>query len=142
VRTLVDPDTGELVEVLPGDVSETDPYSYEQAKRAVMGATREKRDALRRYEAAIAAKASAEKDYLVKKARAMERMRPIHGATMAEDMAKGEPEVAEAFRVRDEARDMVHAWRARLLLSSEDRASLNRLMEWSREADPNGWRTR
>jgi hypothetical protein len=140
MRVLVDPESGELVEHLPTDLAATDPYDYAEAKRAVMAATRETREVLRQLDAAIVEKADAEKDYLVRKARAMEVAKREHGATVAEDVAKGEPAVAEAYARRDRSRERVRALQARARLCSEDRASLHRLIEWSREADPDGWR--
>jgi hypothetical protein len=137
----VDSETGELYEGLPVDVSGTEPYDYADYKRATLAATREKRQVLAELEKAIEEKAEAEGEYRRLKAKAMRDAREKYGATMAADMAKGEdPLVVEALKRRERAVDMVKVLQERARLCSEDRASLHRLGEWSREADPDGWR--
>jgi hypothetical protein len=136
----VDSDTGELYEGLPDDVSGTEPYDYADYKRATLAATREKRQVIAALEKAIDEKAQAEGEYRRLKAQAMRDAREAHGATMAADMAKGDPAVVEAVIRRERAIDMVKVLQERARLCSEDRASLHRLGEWSREADPDGWR--
>lgn len=140
MRVLLDPETGELVEVLPGDVVGTEPYDFAGYKRATMAATREKRGVLKALDDAIVERAEAEGDYARKKSAAVETAKREHGSTVAPDIAKGKDDVAAALERREKARDMVRAWQERSRLCSEDRASLHRLGEWSREADPDGWR--
>lgn len=140
MRLLVDPETGEAVEVLPDLAIGTEPYDFAGYKRATMASTRETRAVLAELDAAIQEKADSEEHYLVLKARAVRAAKAEHGATVAEDLAKGDPGVAASYGRRDKARETVRAWQARLRLCSEDRTSLHRLGEWSREADPDGWR--
>lgn len=135
MRVLVDPETGEVVEALPADVIGVEPYDYAQAKRAVMAATRERREAERQLRVAIDEKARAEGEYRRRKAEAIVRLKREHGATVAADLAKGDPVVVEALERRERAVETVAAWRERLRLCSEDRASLHRLIEWSQTYD-------
>lgn len=134
MRVYVDTETGELVEALPSDVSNREPYTYEQAKRAVLQATRERRDAERELRAAVTEKGDAEADYRRKLASHLLIAKSEHGATVAEAAAKGVEEVAEAKRRAVVAEGLVRAALERLRLCSEDRASLHRLIEWSMRA--------
>lgn len=133
MRVLVDPETGELVEVRPEDVVGREPYDYEGAHAAVLMQTRERRELERQYEAAQEERADAEVQYRRALGLAMIDAKEEHGATMAEKVAKATPEVLEAKRRALIAEGMVHAKRSRLALCAEDRASIHRLIEWSRD---------
>lgn len=135
MKVYVDPETGELVEVLPSDLAGTEPYDYAEAKRAVMSATRERREAERQLRDAIVEKANAEGDYRATLARLIPSAKAEHGATNAEAVAKGQPEAVAALKRRDLAVETVNVWKERLRLCSEDRASLHRLIEWSQNVD-------
>jgi len=131
VRVLIDPETGEMVEVAPSDVVGTEPYDYAQAKRVGLSLTRETRQTLRELEAAGKAKAEAERAYREALSKAILRAKNEHGATVAESVAKGYPEVAEARErmIAAEARERMLLEKRRL--HSEDRATFHRWVEWS-----------
>lgn len=135
MRVLVDPQTGELVEVLPEHTHGAEPYDFAQAKRAVMAATRERREAERAYRDAVQTKAASEAIYRRELAKAVLLAKAEHGATVAEVTAKGEPAVVEAREAMIAAEGMERAAQERLRLCSEDRASLHRLIEWSQTYD-------
>lgn len=142
MKVYADTDTGELVEALPGDIVGTEPYDYAQAKRAVMAATRERRDAERELRDAVERKGRAEAEYRKALAQGILRAKGEHGATVAEAVAKGTDKVADAKAEATIADGLVRAALERLRLCSEDRASLHRLIEWSRQADPDDWEGR
>jgi cellobiose-specific phosphotransferase system component IIA len=133
-RVLVDPESGELVEALPGDVVGVEPYDYAQAKRAGLGLTRETRATLRKLDEAGDAKAAASGAYRVALAKAILRAKAEHGATVAEAIAKGTDEVSEAHVAFLAAESREKALEKRLRLHSEDRATYHRWVEWSMRA--------
>lgn len=134
MRVLIDPETGEMVEVLPNDVAGLEPYDFAQAKRAVMNATRERRTAERELREAVNTKAKAQSHYRKVKATAILKAKAEHGATVADTVASGQPDVAQAYEERIAAEGLERAAQERLRLCSEDRASLHRLIEWSMAA--------
>jgi RecA-family ATPase len=138
VRVLLDPETGELVEVLESDTAGVGAYDLPQFRRAVMGQTREKREALAELERAAEEQADAEANYRRVLAQAVIRAKAEHGATVAEVMAKGTDEVVEAHRRKVASEGKVRAAHERLKLCSEDRASLHRLGEWSAQQERYG----
>jgi hypothetical protein len=140
VRVLVDPQTGEVYEALDADLVGGEPYDYAGARRAVMSATRERRQAERDFRAAVKEKGEAQAEYRRLKARATLEAKKEHGSTIAETLAQGTEPVAAAYERRIIAEGLEKAAGERLRLCSEDRASLHRLIEWSRESDPDGWR--
>ena len=132
---MIDPESGEVVEVLDSDTVGVGGYDLEQARRAVMAQTREKREALAAYEQAVGAKATAQGEYHRIKALALLVAKEDHGATVAESVAKGEPEVVEARENMLAAEGLERAAQERLRLCSEDRASIHRLIEWSAQRE-------
>lgn len=140
MKVVADVETGDLYEALPADLVGAEPYDYAQYRRAQMAATREHRQALREKEQAVRAAAAAEARYREALAKAIVRYKAEHGATVAPDLAKGDPEVSRLREERDVAAGLVDAATERLRLCQADRAALNRMGEWSREADPDGWR--
>lgn len=141
MRPLLDPATGELVEVLPEAVlGPAAPYDYADYRRAQMAATREHRAAVRELEERGRAKAAAEAEYRKVLAVNVGRAKAAHGATVAEVMAKGEPEVVDAIDKFRAAETLERAALEFVQLCRADRAALNRMGEWSREADADGWR--
>jgi hypothetical protein len=132
---LVDPDTGELVEVVEEVVLDLTPYDYRQAKAAVMRASLERREAEKAYRTAIREKAAAERAYRTVLSSEMLEAKVEHGATMAEAVAKGTQKVSEAKERAIIAEGMVYAALERLRLCTEDRQSLSQLIAWSRQVD-------
>lgn len=135
MRVLLDPETGELVEVLESDTVGVGAYDLPQFRRAVMSQTREKRDALKAHETAVKSKAETEATYRKELAKAILVAKAEHGATVAESIAKGEPEVVEAREAMIAAEGLERSAYERLRLCSEDRASLHRLGEWSKDQE-------
>jgi hypothetical protein len=135
MRVLVDPDTGEMVEVLESDTVGVGAYDLPQGRRAVMAQTREKREALTAHAAAVQAKAEAESWYRQCLAAAVLIAKDEHGATVAEAVAKGTTEVAEAREKMLAAEGLERNAQERLRLCSEDRASIHRLIEWSAQQE-------
>lgn len=138
-RVLVDPETGELVEVAPSDVVGVEPYDYAQAKRVGMGLTRETRATLRELDEAGKAKAQANLDYRRALATETLKAKAEHGATVAEAVAKGTEDVSEAQARFLAAESREKLMNAKLRLHSEDRATFHRWVEWSREAPGSGF---
>lgn len=139
MRVLVDPEDGELVEVLPDDVASTEPYDYADYRRANLQATREHREALRELREAEKTAARSDANYHRELAIAVGQMKAEHGATVAETMAKGEAKVAEARekRLADEA--LARAAMEKVRLCRDDRAALAAMGSWSRQANADGW---
>lgn len=135
MRTLVDPQTGEAVEVLESDTVGVGAYDLPQARRAVMSQTREKREALAELENAVSAKATAQGQYRRLLAQAMMAVKAEHGATVSEQVAKGQDDVVEARENMVASEGMERAALERLRLCGEDRASIHRLIEWSAQQE-------
>lgn len=142
MRVLVDPETGELVEVLPeATLGPQAPYDYADFRRANMAASREHREALRALLEREKAAGQADANYRKLLALAMLRMKAEHGSTVAEQLAKGEPEVVEAYEERLAAEAEARAAMEKVRLCRDDRVALSAMGGWSREADPDGWRS-
>jgi multidrug resistance efflux pump len=139
VRILVDPDTGELLEVEDRFLSDWTPYDYRQAKAAVMRASHERREAEKRYREAVQKKGEAEASYRRLLALAVVEAKAEHGSTLAVSIAKGREDVAQAKEDALVAEGMVYAALERLRLCSEDRQSLSQLIAWSRSVDPSSF---
>jgi hypothetical protein len=133
MRVVSDPVTGELLEVLPNEVHEQEPYDYGESKVAVMNASRERRGAEMEYRNAVDRKAKAEREYRRVLSVEVMKAKVEHGATVAEMIAKGTDTVGLAKEEALAAEGQVRAALERMQLCSEDRASLHRLIEWSRE---------
>lgn len=139
MRVLADPATGELVEVPhEGTFASAEPYDLRQARTIANSLHVEKQRTLTLLEKAIDEKAEAEGAYRRVLADHMRAAKDEHGATVAEKIAKGHPEVVEASERRDRAKDRVDALKERLKLGSEDRASFHRLLEMSTRMEPGG----
>jgi len=138
-RVLVDPETGELVEVLPNDVAGVEPYDYAQSKRAGMGLTRETRQTVRELSEAGQRKAKADRAYREALSREVLLAKAEHGATVAEAVAKGQTSVSTAHEEFLAAESAEKVAQAKLRLHSEDRATYHRWVEWSREAPGSGF---
>lgn len=140
MKVLVDPETGELYEALPPDLVGGEPYDYADYRRANMAASREHREAIRALKDAQAKAAEAERRYREALAKEIVKQKAAHGSTVAPDLAKGEPHVAALREARDVTSGLVDAAKERLRLCQQDRAALQRMGEWSREANADGWR--
>lgn len=139
MRTLVDPETGELVEVLPNDVASTEPYDYADFRRANLQATREHRDALRELREAEKKSAKADADYHRELSKGVLKAKHEHGATVAETVAKGTDAVAAAREERLAAEALARAAMEKVRLCRDDRAALAAMGSWSRTANADGW---
>jgi hypothetical protein len=137
VRLLVDPDTGELLEVLDATVIGLEPYGYREAKAAHMRASRERRDAVKAYTAAIKEVGAAEREYRMVIAQEMILAKEEYGATMAESVAKGSPRALEARERFTIADGMRYAALELIRTCDGDRTGVTQLVKWS-EAEAHG----
>lgn len=139
MRVLADPETGELVEVLPSDVSATEPYDFADYKRANMQASRDHRQALSDLREAEKTAAKADADYHRELAKAVLEAKAEHGSTVAETIAKGTEAVADAREARLAAEGLARAAMEKVRLTRDDRAALAAMGEWSKKANADGW---
>lgn len=139
MRALVDPATGELVEVADTDCLGLEPYDYRAAKATALQATRDYLALVREYERAIEAKSQAEGRYRRELAKAMLAAKAEYGATMAEAMAKGTEAVAAADEARIIAEGHVYAVIERMRLARDNRVSISQFTVWSRDLDKTGF---
>lgn len=135
MRTLVDPDSGEIYEILDDALVGAEPYDYAAFRRAAMTVSREHRKAIGEAEAAGRALAAREAEYHRELALAVGAMKPLHGATIAETLAKGEGNVRTAKEARDAAGARERASMERVRLCRDDRAVLLTMGAWSRAAE-------
>lgn len=134
-RILIDPDTGERVEVGAQAVSGLEPYDYEQAKRVGLKLTQERRAALTALEEAVKVHAQAEDDYRTTLREQIVLDKSAHGATAGLEMARGHSEVARLRNARDVAAGMVKARELAVKGMEGDRATFHRLVEWSQSRE-------
>lgn len=137
MRVLIDADTGELAEYLETNVIGLEPYDFRQAKAAHMRASRERREAVAAYEAAIKELGRTERNYRMVLAQEVLKAKAEHGATVAEQAAKGTPSVLdarEAFVVADGLR---YAALERIRTVDGDKQGIAQLVKWS-EAEAHG----
>lgn len=139
MRILVDPDTGELLEVEDRFIQNWVPYDYREAKAAVMRASVERREAEKAYREAVTKRGSAEAAYRRLLALAVVEAKAQHGSTLAVSIAKGREDVAQAKEDSLVAEGMVYAALERLRLCTEDRQSLSQLIAWSRAQDSSSY---
>lgn len=135
-RILTDPDTGELVEVLPLAVLDsTATYTFGDARRLAMVHHRERNTAEGNLAKRVREAAEAEREYRATLAVAIVECKAAHGATAGVEIAKGRDDVNTKREARDIAHGMVDVAKERLRLCSEDRASFHRLVEWSTQRE-------
>lgn len=134
-RVLVDPETGELVETTDAEVVSGEPWDLATARRVGNGLHVARVKAETAFREASKEKAAAQSDYRRLKARAILRVKADHGATVAPDLAAGEPEVVAAYERRIIAEGMERAALERLRLCSEDRATFHRIVDWSKDTE-------
>lgn len=139
MRVVVDPTTGEQYEVLDGDLIGGEPFDYAQFRRASMTVSRQHRAAIQRTKETGVAVASAEREYRKQLAVNVARMKEQYGATIAEQMAKGEGPVLEARERLAVAEAEDRAAMEEVRLARSDRESTQALGFWSREANADGW---
>lgn len=141
MRILLDPDTGELVEVIPEAVHDLTPYGYREAKAAHMRASRDRRDAEKAYEAAIRELGRAEQAYRIALAQEVLKAKNTDGvgATNAEVVAKGTERCAQARLDYTIADGLRYAALERLRGCDEDRKGISQLVAWSRAVATGPW---
>lgn len=140
MRTLLDPESGDLVEVLDEHTVGGEPYDYGLYRASVMTQSRQHRKAISDAEEAgkdVGRKMGA---YRLQLSLAIPRMKQEHGATVAEAMAKGEESVRTAHEELIAAQAIERAAMERVRLCRDDRDAGRQLGAWSREANPDGWR--
>jgi len=135
---VVNPEDGELLEVLPADyVQNGQPYSYPEAKAAAMRVTVERRRRIKDYEDACNAVGNATAHYRRELAKEMLVQKSRHGATMAEQLAKGQEHVAQAKEDLIIAEGKRNAAWQLILTNDADRMTVTQLTKWSQSVE--GW---
>lgn len=141
MRVLVDPESGEMVEVLPEAViGPQEPYDYANYRRACFAASREHREALAAHDAAATEAARAESTYRKELAIGVLKAKTEHGSTIAETIAKGSDKVADAHEAMVIAQAKERTAMEKVRLCRDDADRLSSMGFWSREADADGWR--
>lgn len=141
MRVLVDPETGEVVEAVPEAVlGPQSPYDYADFRRANLAQTREHRQALRDLHDAEHRAAKADAAYRRELAKGMLLAKAAHGATAAEHLAKGMPEVVKAYEARLIGESDARVAMEKVRLCRDDAQRLAAMGYWSREANADGWR--
>jgi hypothetical protein len=142
MRVLVDPETGEMVEVLPEAViGPQEPYDYAGYRRSCFAASKEHREAITDARAKGAKAARAESTYRKNLAQQLLLAKAEHGATVAEAVAKGTDEVANAHTAMLIAQSEERTAMEKVRLCRDDADRLSSMGFWSREANSDGWRT-
>lgn len=139
MRQVADIETGEIYEALDADLVDVEPYDYASFRRMSMTVSRQHRSAIRAAKDAGVTLARAKAAYHRQVALAIPGMKAEHGATIAEQMAKGEPDVQEAKEAMDIAEANERAAMETVRLVRSDREAAQSLGYWSREADADGW---
>jgi hypothetical protein len=139
MRQVADTATGEILEVLDADLVGSEPYDYASFRRMSTTVSREHRATIAETEQTGEALAAAEADYHKQLAVVVARLKVVHGATIAETLAKGEDRVKEAKEARDIAAAKDRAAMERVRLCRADRDAAQAMGYWSREADSDGW---
>lgn len=139
MRQVADIVTGEIYEAADADLVGSEPYDYASFRRMSMTVSRQHRTAIQAAKDSGIALARAKAEYHRQVALAIPGMKAEHGATIAEQMAKGEPVVQGAKEEMDiaEAEDRSAMETVRLVRS--DREAAQSLGYWSREANADGW---
>lgn len=139
MRVVIDPTTGEQYEVVDGDLIGGEPFDYAQFRRASITVSRQHRAAIKKTEETGTRVAECEREYRKQLAIQVARMKELHGATIAEQMAKGVDEVALARENLSVAEAKDRAAMEEVRLVRADRESTQALGFWSREANSDGW---
>ena len=134
-RILIDPETGERVEVGAQAVSGLEPYDFEQAKRVGLRLTMERRAALKGVEDAAIVHAKAEAAYRQELREQIVKDKSAHGSTAGLEMARGSAEVARLREARDIAAGLLKAKELAVRGLEGDRATFHRLLEWSQSRE-------
>lgn len=114
------------------EIRNVEPYSYEQAKRAVARASRDQAEAAKERGDLAERYARAEQTYRVALAKRMVELRAEgYPVTISQDLAKGDPNVAQLRYERDVADGMREAAEQRAWQASANRRSLEQLIAWS-----------
>lgn len=114
------------------------PFDLPTARRFAAGLTRDRRWAQGRLRAAVEKKAETEREYRKALAVAIVQARAEHPATVAGDIARGRPDIAQLKAERDVADGMVDVWQEEVRLHDQRRATFHRDVEWSMKVAPDG----
>jgi hypothetical protein len=139
MRQVADIETGDIYEALDSDLVGGEPYDYAGFRRMSMAVSRQHRSAIRAAKDAGITLARAKAEYHRQVALAIPGMKAEHGATIAEQMAKGEPDVKEAKEAMDIAEANERAAMETVRLVRSDRDAAQAMGYWSRESASAGW---
>jgi len=139
MRQVIDPTTGESLEVLSDSLVGTEPYDYATFRRMCMTVSSQHRAAIANSTLTGEALSKAEADYHRQLAIEFGRLKPTHGAGGAEILAKGSDAVLQAKEGRDSAAARDRAAMETVRLCRADRDAAQAMGFWSREADADGW---
>ena len=137
MRILVDPETGEPVEVAEGDVLGLQPYDFAEAKRAAYSVEMYYYKLVNQFRDAKNAEAAAERDYRRLLATRIIEKREVERvpATLAETLAKGDEDVAEAKAETIRASGEVTAVWHLLELAKAMFVTVSQMTKWSERVD-------
>lgn len=139
MRQVADCETGDIFEALDSDLVGAEPYDYASFRRMSMTVSRQHRTAISESARTGEDLARAEAAYHKALAIAVARLKPIHGSTIAETLAKGEDTVQEAKEDRDVCSAKDRAAMETIRLVRADRDAAQSMGYWSREAGADGW---
>lgn len=122
------------------EVRNSEPYDYGQAKRAHARASRDQLAAAEFRSKQVDDFAAAEKAYRMALAQEIVRLHDKDGVawTVAQDVARGNAEIAELRRLRDIAEGMKDAAEQLGWKASADRRVVEQLVNWSMRVAPDG----
>jgi len=136
MRLLTDPESGEMVEVAETDILDLTPYDYSEAKRAHHAASKYYFSLVNRFRDAKNAEGEAERNYRRLLAiRVMEKRGEGAAATLAETLAKGDEDVAEAKKQTIIAAGECSAIWHLLELARANFVTISQLTKWSESID-------
>lgn len=131
MRALIDPASGELVEVQETQIKGLDPYDYREAKAAHMRQSSEHRHALMQYDTRVKEKADREREYHKQLALAIVEAKAKHGSTVAEKIAKGTDPVLDAHHALTLAEGLVTSAKEYIEVCKGDRVGISQLTKAS-----------
>jgi len=133
---LVNPETGEAVEVAAADCLDLTPYDYAEAKRAHHAASLYYYTLVNKFRDAKNAEGETERQYRRLLAiRVMEKRADGAAATLAETLAKGDNDVAEAKKQAIIAAGECSAVWHLLELAKANFVAISQMTKWSERVD-------
>lgn len=135
MRVLVDPATGEMVEVLAEHAVGEEGYDLQTFRRSALTQSVATAELINAYEDRSREAAQADREYHRLLSVALLRAKKDHGATVAETVAKGSQDVLEARENKIASEGLQRAAWARIQAASEDRVSTHRQAEWGRDRE-------